>query len=138
AVSVDLTAAAQNAESSTSSFCWLHFSLSNAASERRVRSPLTLPQSFYSSFSEKVGSTRLEQEDDNLIAVIHDVLYSTSFDSESVATVSLCVTPRLVVSARLRPLRSVDRLREAIKSGQCFRTSAELLAHLLRDQADVL
>jgi zinc transporter len=138
AVPVDLTAAARNLESNTGSFCWLHYSLSNAASERSMRSALQLPEPFYGSFSEKVGSTRLEQEDDNLIAVIHDVLYSTAFDSASVSTVSLCVTPRLVVSARLRPLRSVDRLREAIKSGQRFRTSAELLAHLLRDQADVL
>jgi zinc transporter len=138
AVPVDVPTAARCAGAKTGNFCWLHYSLSNAASERSMRAALQLPEAFYSSLSEKVGSTRLEQEDDNLIAVIHDVLYSTSFDSESVSTVSLCVTPQLVVSARLRPLRSVDRLREAIKSGRSFRTSAELLAHLLRDQADVL
>jgi zinc transporter len=103
-----------------------------------MRAALQLPEAFYSSLSDKIGSTRLEQEDDTLIAVIHDVLYSGSFDSESVSTVILCVTPRLIVSARLRPLRSVDRLRAAIKAGQRFRTSAELLAHLLRDQAEVL
>ncbi len=138
AVPVDVATAASCAESRTGNFCWVHYSLSNAGSERSMRAALQLPEAFYSSFSEKVGSTRLEQEADNLIAVIHDVLYSTSFDSASVSTVSLCVTPHLMVSARLKPLRSVDRLREAIKAGQSFRTSAELLAHLLRDQADVL
>jgi zinc transporter len=43
-----------------------------------------------------------------------------------------------VVSARLRPLRSVDRLRAAVRGGQTFRSPVELLAHLLRDQANVL
>ena len=46
--------------------------------------------------------------------------------------------PRLLISARLRPLRSVDRLRAAIRAGYTFRSSTDLLAHLLRDQADVL
>jgi zinc transporter len=35
-------------------------------------------------------------------------------------------------------LRSVDRLRAAVKEGQSLRSPAELLAHLLHDQADVL
>jgi zinc transporter len=42
------------------------------------------------------------------------------------------------VSARPKPLRSIDRLRAAIRAGATFRSPAELLAHLLRDQADVL
>lgn len=45
---------------------------------------------------------------------------------------------RIVISARLRPLRSVDRLRGSVKVGHSFRSSAELLAHLLQDQASVL
>src|SRR5262249_9629906 len=51
---------------------------------------------------------------------------------------TLAMTPRLVVSARLRPLRSVDRLRAAVRAGQTLRSPAELLAHLLREQAAVL
>jgi zinc transporter len=52
--------------------------------------------------------------------------------------VSLCVGPTVVVSARPKPLRSIDRLRAAVKSGETFRSPAELLAQLLRDQANVL
>jgi zinc transporter len=44
----------------------------------------------------------------------------------------------MLVSARIRPLRSLDRLRTAVQEGQAFRSTAELLAHLLRCQADVL
>src|SRR5262249_45571266 len=70
--------------------------------------------------------------------VIHDVLFNTSFESANISTVTLCMDPRLVISARLRPLRSVDRLRAQIKAGQSLRSPAELLAHLLREQAAVL
>jgi zinc transporter len=126
------------AAADTASFVWLHFSLSNTGAERWLRQSLQLPDSFYESLRESVGSTRLEQAGDALVAVIHDVMFDASFDSSNVSTVTLGVTPRLVVSARLRPLRSVDRLRAAVRAGQVFRSTAELLAHLLRDQAEVL
>jgi zinc transporter len=119
-------------------FLWLHFSLSNAASERWLRQNLSLPEAFHESLHQAVGSTRLEQDGDSLLAVIHDVLFEFTFDASDVSTVSLCVEPRVLVSARPRPLRSLDRLRTAVKSGTHFRSPAELLAHLLRDQANVL
>jgi len=52
--------------------------------------------------------------------------------------VSLCLEPRLLVSARRRPLRSVDRLRAEVKNGTAFRSSTDLLGQLLREQAGVL
>jgi zinc transporter len=119
-------------------FVWLHLSLSNAGSERWMRSTLRLTEGFYDSLRESVGSTRLELEDESLVAVIHDVMFNRTFDSENISTVTLSMTPRLVVSARLRPLRSVDRLRAAVRAGQTLRSAAELLAHLLREQAAVL
>jgi zinc transporter len=121
-----------------SGFVWLHFSLSNAASERWMRLHLQLPDSFYELLRESVGSTRLEMEDDALVAVIHDVLFDAVFDSTSVSTLTLCLKPHLVITARLRPLRSVDRLRTEIRAGHNVRSSAELLARLLLDQAAVL
>jgi zinc transporter len=119
-------------------FVWLHFSLSNAASERWMRQSLQLADAFYESLHEGVGSTRLELEGDDLVAVIHDALFNVSFDSSNISTVTLSMQPHLVVSARLRPLRSIDRLRATVKAGQVLRSSAELLAQLLRDQAAVL
>ena len=119
-------------------FVWLHLSLSNAAAERWMRQSLQLADAFYESLHEGVGSTRLEVEGDTLVAVMHDVLFNLSFDAANISTVSVCMDPRLVVTARLRPLRSVDRLRATVKAGQTIRSPAELLAQLLHDQADVL
>jgi zinc transporter len=138
---VDCDAAAQLLGAATRSsgwFLWLHFSLSNAASERWLRQNLNLPEAFHESLHQAVGSTRLEQDGDSLLAVIHDVLFEFTFDASDVSTVSLCVEPRVLVSARPRPLRSLDRLRASVKAGATFRSPAELLAQLLRDQANVL
>jgi len=121
-----------------SEFIWLHLSLSNTAAERWMHESLELSESFFETLRETTGSTRLELEGDALIASVHDVLFNTSFDSANISTVTIWMDPHLVVSARLRPLRSVDRLRAALKSGQSLRSSAELLAQLLHEQAQVL
>ena len=119
-------------------FLWLHFSLANASSERWMRQHLELPETFFQSFREPEGSTRVEQDGDVLLAVIHDVLFSSTFEATDVSTVSLCVQPTLLVSARPKPLRSLDRLRAGVSAGGSFRSPAELLAHLLREQAGVM
>jgi len=127
-----------NSPGSVVEFLWLHFSLSNSSSEAWLRRNLTLPDAFYESLHTDVGSTRLEQEADSLVAVINDVLFDFKFDPSAVATTSLCIEPHLLVSARLRPLRSVDRLRSEVRAGRIFSSPVELLAHLLQDQAGVL
>jgi len=112
--------------------------LSNQASERYLQRTLSLPDAFHESLRSEVGSTRLEFDSGYLVAVIHDVLFDSSFDTSEVGTSTLAIGPRLLVSVRLRPLRSIERLRASVRAGQAFRSPVELLAHLLRDQADVL
>src|SRR6201997_4595295 len=118
-------------------FLWLHFSLSNAASEPWLRRYLTLPDSFYESLHSDVDATHLEQDADSLVARIHDVLFDFTFNAP-VATTTLCVKPRVLVSAHVRPWRSIDQLRAAVQAGQVFRSPIEVLSRLLRDQARVL
>jgi zinc transporter len=129
---------ASSDSSAVDEFLWLHFSLSNSATEAWLRRNLTLPDAFHESLQSNVGSTRLEQDEDSLVAVINDVLFNFKFDPSDMATTSLCIQPRLLVSARLRPLRSVDQLRAAVRTGNIFNSTVELLAHLLQDQANVM
>jgi zinc transporter len=117
-------------------FLWLHFNLSNAASVRWIDQHLALPDAFRESLGANT-STRVELADDFLLAVINDVLFY-AFDASSASTMTICVDRRLLVSARIAPLRSVDRLRASVRRGETFRSPVELLAHLLRDQAEVL
>jgi zinc transporter len=118
-------------------FLWLHFSLSNMASESWLRRYVTLPDTFYESLNSDVDATHLEQDGDAMVARIHDVLYDFTFDAP-VATTTLCIMPRLVVSAHVRPWRSIDQLREEVQSGHVIRSPIEILARLFRDQASVL
>ena len=118
-------------------FLWLHFSLSNVASEPWLRRYLTLPDTFYESLQSDIDATHLGQDGDSLVARVHDVLFDFKFDAP-VATTSLCVKPRVLVSAHARPWRSIDKVRKAADAGQVFRSPIEILARLSRDQASVL
>src|SRR5262245_48786489 len=126
-----------NATSRTSEFLWLHFSLTHAASLHWMRRHVVLPDTFYESLKEDRSSTRVEVVDGTLLAVVNDVRFFSA-DVSSPSTVTLCVTSRVIVSARTTQLRAIDRLRSSVKNGETFRSPAELLAHLLRDQADLL
>ena len=120
------------------SFLWIHLALSNVNSEPWLHRHLSLPDIFFESLHDESVSTRIEQESEALVAVVHDVLFDSTFDSSDVSTVSLCIDPHLLVSVRRRPLRSIDRLRSAVKAGNPFTSPAGLLSQLLRDQANVL
>lgn len=126
------------AEPSAGWFLWLHFSLANAASERWIQQNLNVPASFLGALHEEGGSTRIEQDQDFLVGTIHDVLFEFGFDAADVSTVHLCVEPRVLISARVKPLRSLDRVRSSVRSGATFVSTADLLGQLLRDQANVL
>jgi zinc transporter len=119
-------------------FIWLHFNLANVASERWLSRSLALSPLFFETLNEGSRSTRVEFADDQLIAVLNDVLFDFSFDPSDVSTLVLSVGPRFLVTARKKALRSVDRLRVAVKNGEQFPSPTSLLVHLLRDQADVL
>jgi zinc transporter len=119
-------------------FAWLHFDLAGGATERWLQEHLALPASFYEALHEGTRSTRIEYAEGSLIAVVNDVLFDFSFGASDIATLCLSVGPRTIISARRKPLRSVDRLRTAVREGATFRSPVEILVHLLRDQGEVL
>jgi zinc transporter len=125
-------------EVASKKFLWLHFNLSQASTERWLSENTALPGEFFEALHIGSRSTRVEVIDDSLIAVVNDVLHGFSFDASEISTLWLSVTPRLVISARRKPLKSVDRLRHAVRNGAKITSTVELLTHLLRDQADVL
>jgi zinc transporter len=119
-------------------FFWLHFNLAHASATPWVREHLALSDAFHESLHHShSATTRVELTGDSMLAVLNDVQFFAS-DTAAAATVILCADRRMLVSARTTPLRSVDRLNHAVKGGEPFRSTAELVGHLLRDQADVL
>lgn len=121
-----------------SEFIWLHFNLSNTASEKWMHEHAQVADEFNEALHDGSRSTRIEVADKTLIAVVNDVLHSFTFESADIATLWLNVTRNVVISARRTPLKSIERLRQAVEHGDQIQSSVELLVHLLRDQADVL
>ena len=119
-------------------FLWLHFNLAHGASERWMRAHLDLPETFFEFLREGSHSTRIEQQDGALRAVVNDVMFNFEPTPAEISTLWAYAHRHLLVSARLKPLRSVDTLRACVRHGERFRSPAGLLIHLLRDQADLM
>ena len=98
-------------------FVWLHFNLAHAGAEAWMRTHLQLVPEFFDALKDGSRSTRIEDASDELIAVVNDVAYEFSFEPSEIASLWMTVNRRLAVSARQHPLRSIDRLREAVKAG---------------------
>ena len=120
------------------SFLWLHFNLAHTGARPWLAEHAALSDEFFAVIDDGLHSTRIERTEQSLIAVINDVHFDFSFEPSDISTLWINVTQRLVITARSQPLRSVDRLRAAVKDGPPLRSAAELLEHLLRAQADVL
>jgi zinc transporter len=119
-------------------FVWLHFDLTDVSAQPWMEANLSLKPEFFEALRQGSRSTRIEDAQDDLIAVVNDVAYEFAFDPAEIATMWMSVGERLAVSSRVHPLRSIDRLREAVKQGVRFGTSMDLLNHLMKDQGDVL
>jgi len=130
--------AADVAPADAQPFLWLHFNLSHAQAVRWIERHAGMPDTFFEALREGSHSTRIERDDNTLIAVLNDVHFDFAFEPLDSATLWIGVTPHLVVTARTQPLRSVDALRTAVRGGQCPHSSAALLEQLMRTQADGL
>jgi zinc transporter len=120
-------------------FIWLHFNSAHAAAQKWLQQHLELSEVFFEVLRERSRSTRIENAGQDLVAILNDIIYDFLFtESSQVATLYLCVDERKLISVRGQPLRSVDRLRSAVRMGESFGSPLSLLIHLLRDQADVL
>lgn len=128
----------QQREQHPQEFVWLHYNLANTASEKWLHEHTSLPDEFYESLHEGPRSTRIELADNTLIAVINDVVHDFTFEPSDISTLWLSVDKQIVITARRKPLRAVDSLRNAVRNGEAIRSPVELLIHLLRDQADAL
>lgn len=126
------------AESDSGSFAWLHFNLANMGAQRWLQGQAGLSAAFHEALRQNLRSTRIERDEQALVAVLNDVQFRFALEAADVATLWLSVDRRLIVTARHSALRSVDRLRLAIRRGEPIGSTVEVLERLLRAQAGVL
>ncbi len=128
----------QDAGAGGQGFAWLHFNLAHTGALRWLTRHAGLSQGFFDALSDNLRSTRVERDDNSLVAVVNDVHFHFSFEPSEISTLWISLDSALVVTARHQPLRSVDQLRTRIRAGEQIRSTVELLERLLRAQADVL
>lgn len=119
-------------------FLWLHFALSNTGTARWLRAQWQLPESVMHTILGEEASPRLELTEGLVVAVVKDVVFDFSYGVSEIATLYAVLGPRFLLTLRGKQLRTVERLRLAVRSGESFRSSTELLIQLLRHQAEVL
>lgn len=119
-------------------FCWLHFNLSDAGVRQTLQELLGVTGAFLEALDQGSRSTRIENAQSALVAVVNDVAYEFAFDPSEIATLWVQVQPHLLITARTHPLRSVDRLRQSVRQGQLFSSTLAMLAELMQDQGRVL
>ncbi|WP_293931537.1 transporter [Iodobacter sp.] len=125
-------------EPTSEEFLWLHFNLSNTAAEKWLKANLMLPEQFFEALHEGSQSTRIEYAEHALIGVVNDVLFDFAFNPSDTATLWMSADRHVLISARSKPLRSIDKLRAQVRAGELYRSPIDLMVNLLRDQADVL
>jgi len=141
-VAIDLAGAlawlADEAAAGPGDFVWLHFNLTDAGAEPWIAKNLAVAPEFFEALHEGSRSTRIEDARDTLVAVVNDVSFEFSFDPSQIETLWANVGPRMAITARVHALRSIDRLRHAVRQGITFRSSLLFLDRLLRHQGDVM
>lgn len=118
-------------------FLWLHVNLNHAAAARWLKNHFDVDEDFFDEIQHGSHSTRIERQNDALMAVLNDVTFNARETSDESATLWIWCRDGLVVSARHKPLRLVERLQGKLAS-LGLRSSTELLAQLLAEQEDVL
>lgn len=126
------------AAGSVEGFLWLHFNLTHNGAERWLSRHADLPPEFFEALQGGLHSTRVERVEQVLLAVMNDLQFDFDFEPTDTATLWICLDEQLFVTGRRKPLRSIDQLRVAVRGGEPTRATADLLAQLLRRQADVL
>lgn len=119
-------------------FAWLHFNLAHMGAQRWLQRCASLTQSFHDALHDEHRSTRIERDEDALVAVLNDVHFRFDYTPADISTLWISVGRGLIVTARRSPLRSVDRLRLQLRGGEAIASTIEVLERLLRAQADVL
>jgi len=111
---------------------WLHFNLSDARARRWLLDAGLLPQALREVLQEHDDNRRIEAAEDGLLIVMSDFTFDAEADPSEVGPLWCFVKPHLLITARMRALRSVDELRLQLRGGATdARSGAELLSTLL-------
>lgn len=101
---------------------WLHLALSDARTPALIERIATLPPSALSTLTSHDTQAAVTVSDDMVYGTLVD--FERTFDAETktIGWLHFAVTDKLIITTRLHPLRSIDRVKSAVeKSARCAR-----------------
>jgi zinc transporter len=111
---------------------WLHFNLADARARRWLLESTFLPEALREVLQDHSDSRRIEKVDgDGLLLVAGDFTYEEDSDPSEVAAIWCFSSAKLLITARVHPLKSSDDLRQRMRTGLRATSGIELLALLL-------
>lgn len=111
---------------------WLHFNLTDARARRWLLESSFLPEALREVLQDHSEGRRIEKVDgDGVLLVAGDFTYEDDSDPSEVAPIWCFASARLLITARLHPLKSSDDLRQEMRTGLRASSGFELLALLL-------
>jgi zinc transporter len=123
--------AAVEALASGDSVTWLHFNLNEGRARRWLLESELVPLQMRELLQEHDGNRRIEPVDDGLLTVMSDFAFEPDADPADVAPLWCFANATTLITARMHPLRGVDDLRLAMRSGTMVVMSGiELVARL--------
>lgn len=127
----EIVAALSQVHGTPDAVAWLHFNLSDARARRWLLDATFLPESLRDLWREHDGHRRVEIADDGLLLVVNDFAYDDASDPSEVAPVWCFASSRLLVTARLHPIKSADELRLQMRSHFSATSGIDLATQLL-------
>jgi zinc transporter len=110
---------------------WLHFNLTDARARRWLLSAAFLPAALRDVLHDHDENRRVEAADDGLLLVVSDFTYEDESDPSEVAPLWCYADQRLLLTARLHPLKSADDLRLIMRKGASAMSGIDLATQLL-------
>jgi zinc transporter len=110
---------------------WLHFNLSDARARRWLLEAEILPGAMREVLHHLDSNRRIELIDDGVLIVMNDFTFEDASDPAEVAALWCFVGPRLLITARLHPVKSSDDLRLQLRNGVAASSPMLLMGRLL-------
>jgi zinc transporter len=117
---------------------WLHFNASDAAARRWLAQLGVFPPNAMRAIAERDARCRMEADHEGVLVVLNDLTFEDDTDPDEVATLWAYATQGRLVTARAHPLKSVDRMRTAVRHGAVEHSGFALLGRLLELQLEAL
>ncbi|MGE3831476.1 MAG: CorA family divalent cation transporter [Parvibaculaceae bacterium] len=117
---------------------WLHLNLTDQRCGYWLEAQARLDPLIIAFFAKPPAYQSIETAGGRVIGSLSDLRQDFAGESHEAARLNFCLSERLLLTARTRPLQAVEHLRRSLEHGQPFASPAKLLRRLLGLNAERL